>query len=64
MILPPGARIWIVAPSTLRQKVRVIKGVAKNFIVPDDMLLQRREEKGKKKKKKEIERKEKKRKRE
>ena len=44
MVLPPGARIWIVAPSTLRQKVRVIKGVAKNFIVPDDILLQRREE--------------------
>ena len=44
MVLPPGARIWIVAPSTLRQKVRVIKGEEKNFIVPDDILLKRREE--------------------
>lgn len=34
--LPLDAREWIVAPRAPRQKVRVIKGVAKNFIVPDD----------------------------
>ena len=47
MVLPPGARIWIVAPSTLRQKVRVIKGVAKNFIVPDDITNERNNKKRK-----------------
>ena len=31
-----GARTEIVAPITPRARTRVVKGVARNFIVPDD----------------------------